>query len=207
MKKYYTTISQQAKESLKLVHYLNPGQSPILEYGETHFPIIPLIANTVKSGETIHIYAVKPAYERTEYCLAVLQEELKSLSEKICFQYELEIFDTPQSEVIGNHLDLFTRLVDSSSDDDQIYADITFGTKPIPMILLMFMTFAYKHRKHAEIEHVVYGAMNHEEHTSSLYDVTALFFMNSVVNQLDSEKISDPAAIIRKLIDLNDAEE
>ena len=46
-----------------------------------------------------------------------------------------------------------------------------------------------------------------EEKTASLYDVTALFFMNSVVNQFDSEQISDPAAVIRKLIDLGDAGE
>ena len=207
MKKYYTAISQQPEKSLKLIHYQNPGQSPVLEYGETHFPIIPLIANTAESGETVKIIAVKPAYTTTDYCLKVFQEELKAVSEKTGFSYELEVIDTPQSEVIGNHLDLFTKLVDSSSDGDQIYADITFGTKPIPMLMLMFMNFAYRCRKDTEIEAVIYGALNHEEKTASLYDVTALFFMNSVVNQFDSEQISDPAAVIRKLIDLGDAGE
>ena len=185
MKKYYTAISQQPEKSLKLIHYQNPGQSPVLEYGETHFPIIPLIANTAESGETVKIIAVKPAYTTTDYCLKVFQEELKAVSEKIGF----------------------TKLVDSSSDGDQIYADITFGTKPIPMLMLMFMNFAYRCRKDTEIEAVIYGALNHEEKTASLYDVTALFFMNSVVNQFDSEQISDPAAVIRKLIDLGDAGE
>ena len=207
MKKYYTTISQQPAPSLKLIQYRNPGQSPVLEYGETHFPIIPLIANTAKPGETVKIIAVKPAYATTDHCLTVFQEELKAVSDRIGFRYETEIFDTPQSEMIGNHLDLFSRLVDSTENGDRIYADITFGTKPIPMIMLMFMNFAYKCRKDAEIENIVYGAMNHEEKTASLYDVTALFFMNSVVNQFDAETISDPAAVIRKLIDMEAAGE
>ena len=207
MKKYYTTISQQPETSLKLIHYQNPGQSPVLEYGETHFPIIPLIANTAESGETVKIIAVKPAYATTDYCLKVFQEELKTVSEKIGFSYELEIIDTPQSEVIGNHLALFSSLVDSTADGDRLYADITFGTKPIPMTMLMFMNFAYRCRKDTEIEHIVYGAVNHEEKSASLYEVTALFYMNSVVNQFDSKQISDPAAVIRKLIDMGDAEE
>ena len=207
MKKFYTTISQQPAGSLQQIHYQNPGQSPVLEYGETHFPIIPLIANTAESGETVKIIAVKTAYATTDHCLEVFQEELKDLSKKSRFSFELEILETPQSEVIGNHLSLFSSLVDSTADGDRIYADITFGTKPIPMVMLMFMNFAYRCRKNAEIEHIVYGAVNHEDKSASLYDVTALFYMNSVVNQFESGQVSDPAAVIRRLIDMDSAED
>lgn len=207
MKKYYTAISQQSETSLKLIQYQNPGKSSILDYGQTHFPIIPLLVNTVKAGETIKIFAVKQDYQRTDYCLKVLQDELQSIQAEIGFKYEMEILDTPRCEVIESHLDLFKRLVDSTADGDRVYADITFGTKPIPMIMLMFMSFAYRCRQNTEIEHIVYGAFNHEENNAALYDVTALFYMNSVVNQLDPGEISDPAAVIRKLIDMENSEE
>lgn len=207
MKKYYTTISQQPEKSLKLIQYQNPGASPVLNYGETHFPIIPLLANTAEPGEALKIIAVKPQYATTDHCFDILKQELETIREKIGFRYELEIIETPQSEVIDNHLELFRRLVDSTADGDRIYADITFGTKPIPMVMLMFMNFAYRCRQDAEIEQIVYGAFNHEENTASLYDVTALFYMNSVVNQFETGQISDPAAVIRKLIDMERSEE
>lgn len=200
MKKYYTTISQQPAEKLLENIYENPGKNPVLNCEmATHYPIIPLIRNTAKKGEEIKIIAVKPAYETTDHCLSVLKEELEALKGEIGFEYgEIQIIDTPVSEMVNNHLDLFGELVKTAEDNDKIYVDITFGTKPIPMILLMYMNYAYRFKKNISIENVIYGAMNHAEKKSSIYDVSALFYMNSTINSM--ENVADPAEFIRTII-------
>lgn len=202
MKKYYTTISQQPKEMLRLTAYENPGQNPVLECSTpTHFPIIPLIRNTAKKGEQIKIVAVKPAYATTDYCLSVLKNELEAIKAEIEFEYgEIELIDTPISEIIDNHLDLFGKLIKTADDGDRIYADITYGTKPIPMILMMYMNYAYKFFQDISIENVIYGAMDHSSKKSYIYDVSALFYMNSTINSM--KNVADPEGFIRTIIDM-----
>lgn len=202
MKKYYTTISQQPKDKLQETIYENPGKNPVLNCSSpTHYPIIPLIRNTAQKGEEIKIIAVKPAYENTDHCLSVLIEELDALKNEIGFDYgEIHIIETPVSEMVNNHLDLFGELVKTAADDDKIYVDITFGTKPIPMILLMYMNYAYRFNKNTSIENVIYGAYNHSEKKSFIYDVSALFYMNSTINTM--ENVADPAEFIRAIIQM-----
>lgn len=202
MKKYYTTISQQPKERLQETIYGNPGKNPILSCtAPTHYPIIPLIRNTAQKGEEIKVIAVKPEYETTEYCLSVLKEELEALKAEIGFEYgEIQIINTPVSEMVNNHLDLFGELVKTAADDDNIYVDITFGTKPIPMILLMYMNYSYRFCKNISIENVIYGSFDHSEKKSNIYDVSALFYMNSTINNM--ENVADPAEFIRTVIQM-----
>ncbi len=204
MKKYYTTIPQQpVPDGLRLTLYKNPGNSPLLNYGETRFPIVPVIANSAEKDDEVRVYGIKPAYENTNHWKAELEKELDALAAEKGFKYKLEILETPQSETVENHLELFRRLTQTAEKDDKIYADITFGTKPIPIILLMFMNYAYKNREGAEIESIVYGAFSHADKTSSLYDVSALFYMNATVNRMTS----DAAGVIDMLLGLGNAEE
>lgn len=109
------------------------------------FPYNPAYPQYGEKGEQIKIVAVKPAYATTDYCLSVLKNELEAIKAEIGFEYgEIELIDTPVSEIIDNHLDLFGKLIGTADDGDRIYADITYGTKPIPMILMMYMNYAYK---------------------------------------------------------------
>lgn len=205
-KKYYTTIPQQlVPDGLKRTVYKNPGESPILNYGETRFPIVAVIANSVQPGEKIQIYGIRPDFKNTLYWEKELRTELDALAKTNGFSYDIKIIETPQSEVVDNHLDLFQRLTATAEKEDRIYADITFGTKPIPILMLMFMNYAYKYRENTKIESVVYGSFNHESKESSLYDVSALFYMNSTVNRLESA--SDPAKVIGMLLGLEALEE
>lgn len=206
MNKYYTTIPQQpVPDGLKLTAYKNPGDSPLLNYGETRFPIVAVIANSVQKGEAIQVYGIKPEHDNPKHWEQELRKELDILAEKIGFSYELAPINTPMSETVDNHLALFKKLIDTTADNDRIYADITFGTKPIPIVMLMFMNYAYKYRENTMIESIVYGQRNNLTGESALYDVSALFYMNSTVNRLD--QVSDPANFIEMMLKMGSTEE
>lgn len=203
MKTYYLTIPQQkVPDGLKLTSYQNPGDSPILNYGATRFPIVAVIANTVEKGEKIRIFGIKPQNPNTDFWLGKLTEELDNLKAEKQFEYELKLIETPDSELVGDHLQLFGKLTDTAKNRVRIYADVTFGSKPIPMIMLMFTNFAYRYKENVDVEAIVYGSFNHDTNISALYDVTALFYMNSTVNQLGS--VSDPKKVLNLLLALDD---
>lgn len=201
MKKYYMTISQQKEGGLNAALYINPGKNPVLESDTpTHYPIIPLIANTAEAGEKICIYAICPDHPNTRLNYELLKADLTAIKEKIGFEYELSVIESAFSEMVSDHLELFGKLVTTAGDDEIIYADITYGTKPIPMILMMFMTYAYKFKKNVSVENIIYGLYDHNTNTGRTFDVSALFYMNSTINSMDSD--SDPIEMIKLLIDM-----
>lgn len=204
MKKYYMTVPQQPEGKVHLAMYENPGNCAVLNYNkETRFPLIPLMSNTVQKGEKIRIYLIKPEYSSTDLWLSEFMKELEALKAEIGFEHDAPvIINCSASEVIDNHLDLFGKLVETAEDRDNIYCDVTYGTKVIPMIMMMFMNFAYRCKKNVMIEKLVYGAVDHntEPKVSKLYDVTSLFYMNSTVNTVSDT--SDPVKLIKTIIDM-----
>ena len=201
MKNFICTIPQQPEKNLKKTKYENPCGNPVLECTEeVSFPVLVLMKNTVAKGEKIHITTVKQEHANCDINKNTFMSELEALKNEVGFEYELETILTPFSETIDAHLDLFGKLIGYVHDDDMIYADITFGTKPIPMLILMTLTYAYKFKKNASVENIVYGQYNHDTDVSSLYDVSALFYMNSTINTMD--ETSDPEKFIKAMLAL-----
>lgn len=200
MKNFLCTIPQQPEKSLKKTKYANPCGNPVLECTEeVSFPVLVLIKNAVANGEKIRITTVKQEHENCNVNEKTFAAELKALKKEIGFEYELETISTPFSETIDDHLALFGKLIDTVKDDDELYADITYGTKPIPMVFLMMLTYAYRFRN-TFIENIIYGQFDHDTNISSLYDVTALFYMNSTINTMNDS--SDPKKFIKAILDL-----
>ncbi len=202
MKKYYMTIPQQPEGNVHLALYKNPGNSSVLDYGkETRFPLIPLISNTAEKDEKIGLYLIKPAYASTDLWLSEFIKEFDELKMEIGFECDSPmIIDCSVSEVIDNHLELFGKLIETVSKDDRIFCDVTYGTKVIPMIMMMVLNFAYRCKENVMIENLVYGAVDHNTSPkqSKLYDVTALFYMNATVNTIPDT--DDPVKLIKTII-------
>lgn len=204
MKNFFCTIPQQPPEKLKKTVYANPCGNPALEYSEPiSFPVLAIIGSTVQQGETIRITAIKPETENCDRNAVTFSEELDALKEKKGFEYTIDIVPTPLSETIEDHQDLFGKLMDYVSDDEAVYTDITYGTKPIPIIMLMVLTYAYRFKKNLSVESIIYGLMDHDPKAKAggkLYDVSALFYMNSTINSINTSK--DPKEFIKNILAL-----
>lgn len=199
MKNFICTMPyQDPKEPV----YSNPCANPVLNCSEKiKYPILILIQNTVKNGEKIRITAVNPDYQKCHENYGYFLEDLEKLKSRIGFEYEINTVETPYSERIEDHLDLFGKMIDTIHDDEELYADISYGSKPIPIILLMVLTYAYRFRN-GFIENIIYGLLDHNSSSKSgrLYDVTALFYMNSTINTMSDS--SDPKKFIKAILEL-----
>lgn len=201
MKNFIFTIPQQPANKLKETRYENPCRNPILECPKaTRFPILVPMRNTVAKGEKICITAIRQEHANCFINEKTFMDELEKLKDELGFEYDLHIVSTPFSETISDHFSLFSDMIENVHNDDEIYSDITFGTKPIPMIMLMTLTYAYRFKDDVSVESIVYGQYNHDTDISGLFDVSALFYMNSTINTMS--ETSDPEKFIKDILAL-----
>ena len=78
---------------------------------------------------------------------------MKGLDVSKIIKIEAEI-----SQGIVSNLKVAKALLDKIGDNEILHACITFGTKPLPIILFMALNYAYKVRNNTDIETIVYGA-------------------------------------------------
>lgn len=203
MKRFITVIPIQEPEKLKKGIYEPVGDAPLIQKTrEVRFPIFIPMENSVTDGERISVIAVMTDHDRVRTNYDTFKRELAELAEEKCFTYDITEIYTPYAEDTSTHLKLFEELIGTFNDGEELHTCVTYGTKPVPMILMMALTYAYRLCKECIIESIVYGQMNHETKKMQLFDVSSLFYMNSAVNDLADVNAADPLGFIKGMLEL-----
>lgn len=201
MKKFFIVASHLSDDMLQ-THTYEPADNPDLSYGQTHFPAIPLIASALDEGETVKVVCVTYDIPNCYKNLKLFESELADLCLERGSNYELESIVAPFDDGVAAMLDIYRQLIARVNDGDELYADITFGSKPLPIVLVMAMQYAYRIKDNASIECVTYGQVSHhlEGKPAKIYDVTALVQLDEIVNLLEKGDVADPVAVIDRII-------
>ena len=211
MKKFITYVSMQPKGRLEKLKYVPVDNPKIKEDSEVYFPVSILIESFAGAGERIEVVCVMERDNpNIEINFEILKEEIGSICDALGAQADIEPLYTDKEERAASHLGTFKSLIEAIKDGDNIYACCTFGTKPIPVIEMMAMNYAYRVRDNVSIEAVVYGKVDRNGQAvvgAYLYDVTALFYMNQIVNSLAEQRVSNPDEIMKNLLGIEDATE
>ncbi|MDR0999888.1 MAG: TM1812 family CRISPR-associated protein [Clostridiales bacterium] len=208
-KAFISTIPFQGKDKrtgedmLKAVHY-EPKGNTRLAYGSTRFPIIPVINGYAEKGDRIRVVAILTAGENYRHNYdEYFTKEVSELAAQNGYEFDgIEVITTPDSEDIETQLKLFADIIGIINDDEEVYACITYGTKPTPIVQFLALNYAYKLKKNVSIGCVAYGRFMHADpnNNNGLYDQTALFYMDSIVNKLADIKAPDPETAIRAML-------
>ncbi|MCL2410418.1 MAG: TM1812 family CRISPR-associated protein [Treponema sp.] len=210
------------KDSLKSAVYPAKGNSK-LEYGATRFPIIPVINGYAEKGDKIRVIAILTDgdnfnYNYETYFKTEISDIIKA-KELILNENKIEIIRTADSEDTETQLKLFLDIIISISDHQDIYACITYGTKPTPIIESMALNYAYKIKKDVSVGCIVYGRYVNDNPTltveenaknkenNGIYDTTSLFYLDSIVNKLADMKVPNPEKAIRAMLGIGDNNE
>lgn len=183
-----------------------------LAYGETRFPIIPVINAYASNEDNIRIIAIKTDGENYEYNYNTYfkPEVEKIVKDKNLKLDEIEIIKSEESEDIETHLKLFFDLISSLNDNEEIFACITYGTKPTPIIEFIALDYAYKLKKDISIGCIVYGRYAHRfpnDINNGIYDLTSFFHLNSALRYLADMKVNDPESAIKALFGFGSEED
>lgn len=200
--KKYLMVTPQLVDELLAENVYEPVDNSFLLYGPTHFPAIPLINSSVEDGDEIEVITVTYDIPSCHRNLELLKSEVGSVcasKSAICRVTSIEV---PFDDSIQAVLDVYTQLIAHFEDGDALYADITYGSKPMPIVLIMALQYAYRIKDDVSIECVVYGQISHHKETkdAKIFDVTALVQLDEIVRLMADGNVSDPASVIDLII-------
>lgn len=201
MKKFICTIPLQINNrALEKVIY-DAMDNKKLEYQEAvSFPIIPVINGYVNDGEEIELLVLKQKAEGTDLNFEAFKEQIAHLCDKRDIAFEIKIIDIVFDETSGTHLRTFLSLIEQIKEKDDLYACMTYGTKPIPIVEMMALNFASRNVRQVHVGCIVYGQKSWEKNTNVIYDITSLFVMDEVVHEIASMKIKNPLKYIEDIM-------
>lgn len=212
MKKFITTIPpMQRPWNLRDGIYKAVNNEKLESDIETCFPVLPLIKGYSDAGEAIEIIAI---YTDDEKCVAEDEigksvniskanyERFKTQSAKVLsgIDFRINEISIRYDESVEAHLNTFARLIEQINEGDTVFADITFGTKPLPIIEIMALNYALRVKKDVTVECLSYGELNFNSYDLEIYDVTSLLYMDEIINNIAKMDVDDPLEIIKSML-------
>ena len=183
-KTFILTMSIMKKGYLKEINYICNGNTSLNFDAKTCFPSIPLIAAYASKDDDINLVVIKIKDDKidSDANLEKFDEELSALNKKLETNIKInKIIEVPYNENKNTHIELLSKLI-NVFDGGKLYCDITYGTKPMPIIMITALNYAEK-VKDCDVDTIVYGQYSHDgSDKGELFDVTALYHINSVIN-------------------------
>ena len=208
MKKFFTAIPLQVPGQLRPYRYKPVGNIRLGMEDETRFPILTAVHGYVQPGEPFQVIMAVPDSEIGRLNCQTLRQELEAL----CGKYGLtcagvEEVTVPSDESVSAHAATFQKLIVYAEDEDELFACITFGTKPLSMAMRMAVQYAYRVKRNTSISCIVYGGIDRPSHDPStwrgyVYDETALVRLDEIVRVLADRGVADPGTVIQRVLSL-----
>lgn len=208
MKVVFSTIPLQV---VNPVFYKSTENKAIEYKGEVRFPINGLLAKTLKKDDEVKVVRIvtekEVSEDISEEILKYQQEELDKINEsidaKISYEEVRETFKET-SDIVQSR---FRQIVGALENGCEIYADITYGPKTLTPVLFYALGFAEKFFD-ADIKNIVYGKAVFDKNkqpipdASELFDVTPLYYLNSLTNVMNAPDGKTALARLDKFFEL-----
>ncbi len=203
MKKFFTTVPLQV--NLTSYHYDAVDNDMLEMEGEISFPILAAINGYAKQGEEIRVIAVMTDLEPVRKNGEKLRKDVMELCRKkgLALPNGVEFIRISNEEQVSAQTDVFQKLIDLMDDNDDLYACITYGTKPQSMVMQMAIQYAYRVKTNASIGCIVYGKvtrLNAETAHAEIFDMTLLVRLDEMVRMLADKGVRDPQKFIRQIL-------
>ena len=199
---YFTAVPLESNFVLETMP-LNPVNFRLdTRLTETAFPIVPVIDATLQPGDTATVVAVRQQNTGRNRNMDILRRELEGLGRS---NWTLRDLTVPESQEKDLLLGLFAEMIGCLQDDTCYYACMTFGTKTYPVVLFSALSYADKIRRNTQICGIYYREVLRTQgkmRESRLYDVTALFTLNSLVDLVAGMDCEAKEPMIRRMLEL-----
>jgi hypothetical protein len=177
------------------------GNKTIEYEKEVLFPVNAVLAKTLTKGETgqvVFLAATGGDENRSAANMARFREELDGINSEIGARLTYETIEVPfrpQKDVFEQ---LISSLIARLGKKAEIIADITYGIKPLPMILFCAITFAEKFYA-ATVQNIIYGKVEFAEGKTlnpMIYDLTPLYYLNKLIGSMECKTAKAAEALL-----------
>ena len=198
-----TFITYLAKQRIEPGVYDARGRFILQTNEKFHYPICPVINGYTTVGDEIRIIVV---YDNENIYFdenfKKLKKEVNYLKNKKGFNYKITKIEIPNKQYAHVHLDTYSKLLSCINDGDELYADISYGNKPMPIIEFMVLNSTYELMKNVSVKCISYGDVLFwkDPREYYIYDITPLFTMSRLSYNLAKEGIKDPISMIKGIL-------
>lgn len=203
MKKVFiTAISLQSGIDLGKLVYQPVGFSLKNENRETSFPIISIIEENLEElGET-EIIAIRVNNDDTKDNFLKFVEEVESLGlSKEC----IKTITIPENQNPKTETDLLMQIIEAIPNHSVVNACVTYGTKPISIIVTYALKFIQKLLFDVDIEGIYYGELVRKDRVvvgSKLYNLVCLLQLGEIIDQLQQLNVENPKESLKNLLEI-----
>jgi len=191
MKLIITTVPM--KKSLSPHFYPVVGNRLIEYNNDVIFPVNAVLAKTLQKGEHGKVLFLSTSSGAENYSknnIDLFKTELMKINSEIGADLTWETIDVPFDPQIEVFEQLTSGIISKLEKDCRIIADITYGIKPLPMILFCALQFAEKFFN-ATISNIIYGKVEFDQQNKpinpKLYDISSLFYLNKLIGAMECE--------------------
>ena len=189
--------------------YVPDGNSTIAYDGEVMYPINGVLATKLKANDEVKIVLIKKADKErnSDANVQAFQAELGAINEKIGAKIGYKVLETPFEENWKTQEKLFRMLLDEMENENEVFADITYGPKSVPIITFSALNFADKYLD-CDLKGIFYGKVDFVTGESGkptptnpvLCDMLPLYYLNSVMNTANCENATDALRLLDTII-------
>ena len=184
MKIVFSTIPMQVVDPV----FYKSTENKAIEYeGEVRFPINGLLAKTLKKDDEVKVVRIITDGTTSDENAKLQKEELDKINEKIGAKITYTEVRETFKETSGIVQSRFHQIVGTLENECEIFADMTYGPKTLTPVIFYALGFAEKFFD-ADIKNIVYGKAVFDKEkkaipgASEIFDVTALYYLNSLTN-------------------------
>lgn len=206
MKKFFSISPYQPKDKLEKSVYEAADNSNLFYNKKISFPILSVINAYAENNEEIEVYTVVPEYQNSKDNYEEFKKQIAELESEKNLKIMLKEIAVEYSDSLDTMLDLFQKMIDCVDENDKIYMCVTFGSKPLSIVQMMAVNYAYRVFKNIRIGAIAYGKFDHNSKKSIIFDETSLFYMDEIVRTLAQNGVKNPKEIIKMFINDNDSE-
>lgn len=163
---------------------------------EVIFPVNAYLKGRMKKGEKVRIVLLSKSDPKGNSAVntGIFQKECGGINRGIGAEIEYVTLTTPFEETREVHESLLRAMIGQLEPDAALIADITYGPKPLPVLIFSVFGFAEKYFG-ATVENILYGRVDFRgdgqgedrprpEHPY-LCDLTSLYYLNSLTNVME----------------------
>jgi hypothetical protein len=195
-------VTLPMKKAVEKLRYPVAGNSEIEYDGEVCFPVNGVLARIMRPKDKVKLIFIvtRGGDDKGDEHRGNFLRELDEINTDIGAHITHETIELSFEPAKGEFNKLIRQLIDKIEDGSKVVADITFGSKPFPFVLLCAMNFA-ENFKNASVSYLVYGKVEfkgNEPHDPCLYDITSLYYMQKLIGAMEGR---DPEAAKKILTD------
>ena len=195
------------KKNMNAMVYAGTGNTNCNYSKEVMFPINAILAESLKKNDDVRVILLRTLDKagNSGKNSGLFMQELDAINSEIGAKISYETLDSEFKETKDIHEKRLQNMLDKIEEHTEVYADITYGPKPLPMILMCVLSFAEKFL-HCDVKSVVYGKVDFDDNNKpcnpELYDVTSLYYLNNLTSSMVADNGKDARQSLNEFFSL-----